>query len=312
MSDDFEARLRDSALDSVPPGMARAVTHVLDAGGKRMRPGLVFRFAALCGAGGARVMEYALAVEMLHAATLVHDDIIDAAETRRGVATVHAAFGTDVALLVGDLLVARCGVHSAATGWAGAAGELFGALSAMVGGELAQRERRFDLTQGVDDYLETVRRKTSTLLQAACAGACMVALDAAADSPLPAQARQYGDHLGRAFQVIDDVLDYSASSGTIGKPVGNDLREGTVTLPLILALEQDPGLAADVERVRAGAAGEIDSVLERVRATGALERCVEVAEEEARRAAAALAHFPDRPERHELEQFALSLPHRSA
>jgi geranylgeranyl pyrophosphate synthase len=305
---EFEARLRASALAAAPPALAAAATHLIDAGGKRMRPGLVMLFGELCGGDPRRLEELALAVEMLHAATLIHDDLIDEAETRRGHATLHVAFGRDVAVLIGDLYVARCGVHCANTGWVGSAGELYGALSTMVGGELEQRRHRFDLGQTEADYMEMIWRKTSTLLEAACAAACWIGVGAEAGADLPGQARQYGEHLGKAFQLVDDVLDYSASAADLGKPVGNDVREGTVTLPLILAVERDPGIAGAVASVRTG--GAPDAVVAAVRATDALERCLALAEEEARRAVACLPHFADRPERRQLEQLAIDLPHR--
>jgi geranylgeranyl pyrophosphate synthase len=246
---------------------------------------------------------------MLHGATLIHDDLIDEAETRRGRPALHAAFGRDVALLVGDMYVARCGVHCANTRWPGAGGELFGALSVMVGGELGQRARRFDLEQTADGYLNTIRLKTSTLIEAACAAACWIALGDDDQSGLPGLARQYGDHLGRAFQLVDDVLDFAGDEAALGKPVGNDIREGTVTLPLIWALEMSPAPVREIV-ASARARDDYSAVIQAVRRSGAVERCLELADQESREAVQALEDFPDHPARRALEELATSLPHR--
>ena len=307
MNPAFERRLVESATTGAPPELVAAVTHLLDAGGKRVRPALVLDFGALCGAEPDPLTEFALAVEMLHAATLVHDDLIDGTETRRGRPTVHAAFGRDVAILVGDLYVARCGVHCAATGWSGAGEELFGALSRMVAGELAQRGQRFNLAQTQAAYAETISRKTSSLLEAACAGACGLG---EGRPELVERARQFGAHAGMAFQVIDDILDFTGTAAELGKPIGNDVREGTITLPLILALEANPGIAAAVARVRDG--GPVEPVVEAVLASGAIDRCRALAAAESKAAVACLVEFSDAPERQQLERLALELVDRRA
>jgi hypothetical protein len=166
----FEARLIESARDGAgvaagamaPDG---ALTRTVEAGGKRIRAVLVERFGRLTGAPPGPIGDLALAVEFLHAATLVHDDVIDNAETRRGTPALHREHGTEMALLVGDLYVARCGVHLARAGVPRAAAELWRALDTIVRGEIDQRGRRFDLRQGQEDYLATIQRKTSSLVE---------------------------------------------------------------------------------------------------------------------------------------------------
>ncbi|HEV3231436.1 MAG TPA: polyprenyl synthetase family protein [Candidatus Dormibacteraeota bacterium] len=304
--DDLDRRLADSAAAGGPPKASAALTHILTAGGKRLRPHLVRAFGALLGGDPRRLVDLALAVEMLHAATLVHDDVIDNAQTRRGRPALHVKTDGSVALLVGDLYLARCGVHLAAVGDPRATRELFGALETIVRGELGQRDRRFDLGQTEADYVETIQRKTASLVEAACAAAVVVSGGADA---MVERAREYGHHLGLAFQIVDDVLDYTADARELGKPVGNDIREGTVTLPLILALRAGGrNLRATLKAARQ--AGDFGPVVEAVRGGRAIPACTELADRHAAAAVAALDAFPGRHERAELADLALALNSR--
>ncbi|MFN2465917.1 MAG: polyprenyl synthetase family protein [Candidatus Dormibacteria bacterium] len=309
----FETRLLESAragtgIAAAAASPGDALTETLAAGGKRIRAGLAVHFGLLTGADARAIDELAMAVEFLHAATLVHDDVIDNAETRRGRSALHRDHGVEVALLVGDLYVARCGAHLANTGQPRVAAELWGALDTIVRGELDQRGRRFDLEQSADDYLATIRRKTASLVEAVSASA--VILGGGTDD-LVETARQYARHLGIAFQVVDDVLDYQGSAEEMGKPVGNDIREGTVTLPLILALELSPAPL----RVIVASARERDdfsAVVQGVRRSGSLERCHALAADHSAAAVAALAPFPDGPDRQALASLAEGLLARRA
>jgi geranylgeranyl pyrophosphate synthase len=212
-----------------------------------------------------------------------------------------------VALLVGDLYLARCGVHLAEVGDPRATGELFGALATIVRGEVEQRGHRFDLGQREADYFATIQRKTASLLEAASASAVAVS------GGTPAQvdaARTYGHHVGIAFQVIDDVLDYTGSEADLGKPVGNDIREGTVTLPLILALLQsDAPIAAMVESARQS--DDFSAVILAVRRSGAVESCRAIATAMSEDAIAALTGFPASDATEALAELARSLTART-
>lgn len=307
----FEARLSESARQGaeVAAGAAAldgALTSTLEAGGKRIRAALVGRFGRMAGAGTGAIDQLAMAVEFLHAATLIHDDVIDNAETRRGSPALHRQYGVEIALLVGDLYVARSGVHLANTGVSRTSAELWGALDTIVRGEIDQRGKRFDLRQGEEDYLATIQRKTSSLVEAACAAA--VVLGSPAEEQVEA-ARRYGRHLGIAFQVVDDMLDYQGSPGEMGKPVGNDIREGTVTLPLILALQLSP---APMRAIVASARERDDfgAVVLGVRRSGALERCLALAAEHSDMARQALEAFPPGGDRQALADLAGSLLQR--
>jgi geranylgeranyl pyrophosphate synthase len=300
---EFEHRLRHSALLDSPVSLHAWILHVLEAGGKRVRPILVYRFASLCDGPPRPVGELALGVEMLHTATLVHDDIIDAAGSRRGRASLHTEHGLDVAILVGDLYVARCGVHLAETGHAEASGHVFHALDTMVRGELEQRRHRFDLEQSRDDYLRTIEDKTASLVAAACAATVLVS---GGEETLVQAARAYGRNLGLAFQVVDDVLDYAGTEETIGKPAATDIAEGTVTLPLIFARELSAApLAAILQAARQRQ--DFGAVVQAVRRSGAVERCLELADELTQAAVTSLAVFPDTADRQALEALARGL-----
>jgi geranylgeranyl pyrophosphate synthase len=288
--------------------LRQPLTQLLTAGGKRIRPLLVYRFGHMLGGPQDELDDIAIAIEMLHSATLVHDDLIDQAETRRGRPAVHREHGSEVALLVGDLYVARCGVHLARAAVPAAAAELWGALDRIVRGEIEQRGHRYDLAQSSEDYMMTIQRKTASLLEAA--GVAAVAVSGG-DATQAAAARAYGGHLGLAFQVVDDVLDFTGSADELGKPVGNDIREGTVTLPLILAARLS---SAPIPAILASARERDDygAVVLAVRRSGAIEKSLEVADEHSRLATSALEAFPAGPHREALVELAQSLPRRRA
>ena len=305
---EFERRLLQSALGDSPEHLRLPLTQLLTAGGKRVRPQLVYRFGHMLGGPEEKLDDIAIAVEMLHTATLVHDDLIDEAETRRGQPAVHREHGREVALLVGDLYVARCGVHLARAAVPAAAAELWGALDRIVRGEIDQRRHRYDLAQSSDDYLLTIEHKTASLLEAAAVAA--VAVSGGREGQAVA-AREYASHLGLAFQVVDDVLDYTGSADELGKPVGNDIREGTVTLPLILAVRLS---SAPLPAILASARERDDysAVVLAVRRSGAVEQALEVADEHSRQAIVALDAFTTGPDREALADLAQSLPRRRA
>ena len=231
----------------------------LEAGGKRLRPVLVF----LCAAQPTEhVVAAGAAVELLHMATLVHDDVLDAAELRRGRPTVFAKGGRSAATATGDLLFSRAFAELAATGSEAAVSALSTASSALARGELIQRADAWSEDVTPERYLERCRLKTASLFEASCRlGAIFGGRPDLAD-PLG----RFGEQLGVAFQMLDDVLDVSGPPERTGKPRGADLLDGTVTLPLILARVSDPSLSGSVR-----CAEEASAVCDRIAATGALE-----------------------------------------
>ena len=261
--EELEERLSETV--ATHPGLVSAVSYdALNAGGKRLRPLLVFLSTP---PGAEPSVAAGVAVELVHMATLVHDDLIDGAEFRRGRASAWSAYGPTAARATGDYLFARAFAELAATGDAWAVNRLADAALCLARGEAMQRRQAHDPDTTVEAYLERCGLKTGKLFEAACT------LGAGEDGMGP-----FGMALGIAFQITDDVLDCAGETVETGKIAGVDLREGTPTLPLILAARED-----EVVR-RALAGGPIDGALVRVAATGALERSREVALEFAGRA----------------------------
>jgi geranylgeranyl pyrophosphate synthase len=229
----------------------------LAAGGKRLRPMLVL----LCAGqeGGAAAVRAAAATELVHMATLVHDDVLDDAPLRRGAPTVFATAGRERAVATGDLLLSRAFALLATAGDSRATALLAEASVALARGELAQRRDAFDTSISERRYLERCRLKTATLF--ACA--CQLGRDELA-------LREFGTEIGLAFQLLDDVLDVAGPPERTGKARGTDLLDGTVTLPLIEAIAAEPGLAT-IE-LRALDAGAAERLCDRIEASGALEK----------------------------------------
>jgi geranylgeranyl pyrophosphate synthase len=257
-----------SAVEEYPGLVAEVGGDALAAGGKRLRPLLVF----LAARPGEEPLAAGVAVELVHMATLVHDDVIDRARYRRGRESAWASHGPQAARAAGDYLFARAFAELAATGDAPAVSCLADATLALARGEALQRAQTHDPATSVDSYLERCALKTGKLFEAACL------LGSGGDRGLG----EFGLALGIAFQIADDILDCSGETIETGKIAGTDLREGTPTLPLILAAREDASVRAAL------AGGKLDGALVRVAETGALESSREVALDYARRARACL------------------------
>lgn len=259
-----EARLRALAAGAGSP-IADWAGATIAAGGKRLRPLLVVLSAGERADEDA-VVAAAAAVELVHAATLVHDDVLDAAALRRGRPTVWAEHGRLAATTTGDLLFARAFAELVAGGAVEPVRALSRAASALAEGELLQRADAWDAQVPLERYLHRCELKTARLFTAACE------LGELARRPPPAEPRlgEFGRRIGLAFQLLDDVLDVSGPVERTGKHRGTDLLDGTITLPLILARERDPSLGAlDPRAVRTPA--EAEAVCDAIAATGALE-----------------------------------------
>jgi geranylgeranyl pyrophosphate synthase len=272
----LEARL-EAAVAHCPGLVAEVSTETLTAGGKRLRPALTFLSTPPERRREDRVVLAGAAVELIHMATLVHDDMLDGAALRRGQPTAWAVYGKDAARAAGDYLFARAFAELTRTGDANAVSLLADATLALARGEALQRRQAFRPDTTVDDYLRRCSLKTGKLFEAACL--------------LGGGRRELGEFglsLGIAFQIADDILDCTGDFDTTGKAPGVDLRDGTPTLPLILAARED-------EIVWQALAGSpVESALERVAATSALARSRELAHELAQRARATLNGEPDR------------------
>jgi geranylgeranyl pyrophosphate synthase len=267
--EELEERL-EAAVRSHPGVVSAVGLDALSAGGKRLRPMLVF----LASPDVDRPpLAAGVAVELIHMATLVHDDLIDGARFRRGRAAAWAAYGPAAARAAGDYLFARAFAELTATGDAAAVELLANATLCLARGEAQQRRQTNDPETTVESYLERCVLKTAKLFEAACLLGC-----GGADPALG----EFGLALGVAFQITDDILDCAGEALETGKIAGVDLREGTPTLPLLLAAQQDEVV------YRALAGGPLDGALIRVAATGALEQSRRVAADYARRARSCL------------------------
>jgi heptaprenyl diphosphate synthase component 2 len=249
------------------------------AGGKRIRPALVL-LAARCGTYELqRLTPASIAVELTHAATLVHDDVIDRAQVRRGRPTVAARLGDEPAIVVGDFYFAKAYEQAALTDSPEVVAILARAVMDICAGEVRQQAIRHRYDTDVEEYMQRIEAKTATLLAACCdIGALLGGLDDAKRSSL----RAYGRLLGLAFQIADDVLDYEGSEDEIGKPIGHDIAEGFATLPLMLAMEDAP-IAGKLGRLlHSGSelgAADAKQVVELVRASRGPRRALERARE---------------------------------
>ena len=236
--EDFEQRLHATVRADLGP-VAEAMEQILDAGGKRLRPALVFLAAGL---GPARrvddINRAAMAIEFIHNATLIHDDLIDGAPTRRGLRTIHETLGPNPAIIIGDYYFAKGANLMSQIGNPEIDAVLSQTVMTICFGEMLQltSQRRYD--QSLDEYYAKIERKTAVLLAASTfCGGVLGGLEHQQVETI----RRFGRLLGMSFQIADDVLDYLATEEEVGKPVGNDLKQGTVTLPLMLARQAKNG-----------------------------------------------------------------------
>jgi octaprenyl-diphosphate synthase len=222
-------------MESRVPLVPQLAGHIIAAGGKRLRPILTLASSKLCGYQGQRHRKLAACVEFIHTATLLHDDVVDASDLRRGGPSAHVLFGNEASVLVGDFLFSRSFQLMVEDGSIDVLRILSNASAIIAEGEVLQLTTMNDSTTSEQSYLEVIRAKTAELFAAACRiGAVVTGRPAAEEEAL----RTFGLNLGIAFQIIDDVLDYSAEQLRLGKTVGDDFREGKVTLPVILAIHR--------------------------------------------------------------------------
>jgi octaprenyl-diphosphate synthase len=270
--------------------------HLQHSGGKRLRPALLLLSARFAGGGGKTAIQLGAVVEMLHAATLVHDDVIDVAQTRRGRPSANVQWGNHTCVLSGDWLYMQAFQVALKERNFHVLDLLIGLTQMMVEGELIQLDRigRIAITEA--DCMELVDRKTACLFSA-CARLGAVA--ASADTNTEDKLGEFAWNLGMAFQLIDDMLDFVSSEGTLGKPVGGDLKEGKVTLPLVYALETaTPAERRAIETVLRERSYEnvpFGSVLAMVKKYDGIHRTRERAAQFTERARQIVAEFPDNP-----------------
>jgi octaprenyl-diphosphate synthase len=232
-------------MESPVPLIPAISSHIVAAGGKRLRPVLTLAAARMCGYRGARHVALATCVEFIHTATLLHDDVVDESDLRRGLASANTLWGNQASVLVGDFLFSRAFQLMVEDGSLAVLDILSRTSSVIAEGEVMQLATTNDVETSETTYLEVIRAKTAQLFAAACRiGAVVAERPAVEESALEA----YGLNLGIAFQLIDDVLDYSAKQATLGKTVGEDFADGNITLPVILAFRRGAGSERDFWR----------------------------------------------------------------
>jgi octaprenyl-diphosphate synthase len=266
--------------------------YIVGSGGKRLRPALVVLAGRLCGAKSEHVHELAAVIEFIHTATLLHDDVVDESSLRRGRNTANAEFGNAASVLVGDFLYSRAFQMMVSVANPRVMEVLAEATNIIAEGEVLQLLNIKDPDTDEEKYLRVVRYKTAKLFQAASQVGAILGGASANDEQALAD---FGTHLGTAFQLIDDVLDYSGEEGETGKHLGDDLAEGKPTLPLIHAMKNGSEVQRDAVRraILEGGRDGLDEVIAAIHETGALDYARKAARAEADQAAAAIAHLPD-------------------
>ena len=266
--------------------------YIVNAGGKRIRPRLVLMFSEALGFAGTERFELAAAVEFIHTATLLHDDVVDESSLRRGRQTANAMFGNAASVLVGDFLYSRAFQMMVSVNRMHVLEVLADATNVIAEGEVMQLMNMHDPDLSVEDYLRVIRYKTAKLFEAS---ARLGAVLADAGHAVEEACADYGRSLGTAFQLVDDLLDYEGDALSMGKTVGDDLREGKPTLPLLLAMARCSDEDRQLMRhaIEHGNTSRLDDILTIVRRTGALQATREAPRAEADKACAALASLPD-------------------
>jgi len=272
--------------------------YIVAAGGKRLRPLLTIAAAELCGYGGERHHKLAAAVEFIHTATLLHDDVVDESERRRGQSSANALFGNQASVLVGDFLFSRSFELMVEDGSLDVLRILSRASAVIAEGEVLQLATTNNLETSVDEYLAVVSAKTAALFAASCEIGAIVA-----DRPV-AEAEalyQFGLNFGIAFQIVDDVLDYSAREALLGKTIGDDFREGKMTLPVVYAIsrasESEQAFWRRTLEEMEHREGDLDHAIELIRRHDGFVAAIELARKHGGLALDALGRLPFRPMR---------------
>jgi len=302
-----------SRMDSDVPLIPKLAGHIVAAGGKRLRPVLTLACAKLCDYDGDRHVKLAACVEFIHTATLLHDDVVDESDLRRGLPTANAVWDNKASVLVGDFLFSRAFQFMVEDGSLKVLDTLSAASAAIAEGEVHQLMTANNISTTEEAYLQVVEGKTARLFEAAAQVGAIVADRPAEDEENLAA---YGRNLGIAFQLIDDVLDYSAHEATLGKEIGDDFRDGKITLPIILAYrrgdETEQAFWRRSMEEQDTSDGDLGKAIDLLRKHGALTETVERARHYAKIALRALNGFPQNEARDalaDLVAFAVDRPY---
>jgi octaprenyl-diphosphate synthase len=298
-------------LNSGVPLVGSVAQYIISAGGKRLRPVLLLLSCGALGYTGSQRFNLAAVVEFIHTATLLHDDVVDESVLRRGNATANAKFGNPASVLVGDFLYSRAFQMMVEANSMRIMQVLADATNVIAEGEVMQLMNMHNAALDEAGYLQVIRSKTAKLFEAS---ARVGAILADASDPMEQACAEYGQALGTAFQVIDDVLDYAGDASVMGKSLGDDLREGKSTLPLIAAMQRGSLSQRETitRAIELGDVGALDEVIRIVNATGALDVARAAAHQEAQRAIGAAQRLPAGPHTTCLIQLATQLLTRNS
>jgi len=291
---DFEAvdKVVKHRLHSQVALVDQVATYIIYAGGKRLRPLLVLLAARACGHTESRHVDAAAIVEFIHTATLLHDDVVDGSSLRRGRTTANEVFGNATSVLVGDFLYSRAFQMMVTLDRMRIMEIIADATNAIAEGEVLQLMNAHDPNTTEDRYIDVIRRKTARLFEA---GAQIAAVVSDAPSIIEESLARYGRHIGTAFQLVDDALDYQADEASLGKHLGDDLAEGKPTLPLIYAMQHgnDAQRAMIRRAIENGGLDQLDEITRAVASLGGLAYTARLAQGEAEQALTALAPLPE-------------------
>jgi octaprenyl-diphosphate synthase len=296
-------------LDSGVPLIGQVAHYLIEAGGKRLRPALLLLTCGALGYRGEQRFNLAAVVEFIHTATLLHDDVVDDSALRRGHATANETFGNPASVLVGDFLYSRAFQMMVNAQNMRVMQVLADATNIIAEGEVLQLMNMHNAALDEAGYLQVIRSKTAKLFEAS---AQVGAILSGSSPDLEQVCAEYGQALGTAFQVIDDVLDYTGEAAVMGKNLGDDLREGKTTLPLIAAMQRGSSVQRELIRtaIETGGVAMLDQVVEIVKNTGALDVARRAATQEAQRAISAARQLPPGPHTDCLIQLAVQLLER--
>lgn len=289
-------------IESNNSTLAKALYQLVVSGGKRIRPRLALLTGNMLGAEPEPLLRLAAAIEMLHIATLVHDDLIDRAALRRGIATLNSHWSSAATTLTGDFAFAVAAQLAVQADSFPVMRLFTETLGSMVGGEILQLSSAKGISMR-EDYYRWINAKTASLFELAAGAAARLSQ---ADDDVVAAARKFGHEIGMAFQIIDDVLDFTGQEASLGKPVGNDLRQGTVTLPALYYLEahpDDPTLVSVIQR-NGHTQDSLEQLIATIRESSAIERAISEAEGFVQNSLTCLKAFPETPERQALAEIA--------
>jgi geranylgeranyl pyrophosphate synthase len=296
-----EERMRSQA-DDHNPDLVAALQHLLSSGGKRVRPAVALLTGGMLGADPQRLVTLSAAIELLHTATLVHDDLIDGAYLRRGIATLNAQWSPAATVLTGDFIFARAARLAAETDSVSVMRLFSETLAIIVNGEITQLFARQGLASR-ENYDQRIYAKTASMFELASGAATML-------SSAPASTYEtlhcFGYAIGMAFQIVDDILDFTGEQSTVGKPVASDLRQGLVTLPALYYLEVRPD-DADMQAILSGKSASdeaMNRLVAAIRRSGAIQRSMDDARAYVERGLELLEDMPDNIERHALAELA--------